>query len=104
MEELEPICPGWDNISQVGRATSRGGGTARGRNVRIAIAALRDIKRALTVEGDVASDVGFQNDVNTILATISRLSPVGPAPPDLPRAVAREEMLGPSLRRPRTRR
>ena len=88
----------------MGRSTNGGGRSARGRNVRIVLAPLRDIKRALTIEGDVASDVAFQNDVNTILATLSRLSPLGLPPPDLPRAVAREQLLGPSLRRSRTRR
>jgi hypothetical protein len=88
----------------VGRSTSGAGRGARGRSVRIVFAALRDVKRALTVEGDVASDVAFQNDVNTILAAISRLSPLGPPPPDLPGAVAREAMLGPPLRRSRPRR
>ena len=66
--------------------------------------ALRDVRRALTVEGDVASDVAFQNDVNNLLATIAALSPAGPRPPDLPRAIAREELLGPPARRPRARR
>jgi hypothetical protein len=88
----------------VGRSTSGGGRGARARSVRTVFAALRDVKRALTVEGDLASDVGFQNDLNTMLATVSRLSPLGPQPADLPRAVAHEEMLGSSLRRSRARR
>jgi hypothetical protein len=72
--------------------------------VRTVFTALRDVKRALTVEGDVASDIAFQNDLNTMLATVSRLSPLGPQPAELPGAVAREEMLGSSLRRSRARR
>lgn len=64
------------------------------RQIRIAYQQVRDIKRALTAEGDVASDVAFQNDVNSLLATVARLSPAGLPPPDLPRAVAREEPLG----------
>jgi len=69
---------------------------------------MRDVKRALTaagyLNGDVASDVAFQNDVNALLATIAGLSPFGPPPPDLPRAVPREALLGPSPRRARSRR
>jgi hypothetical protein len=72
--------------------------------VRIVFSPLRDVKRALTIEGDIGSDIAFQNDVNTLLATISRLSAIGPPPPDLPRAVAREQLLGSTVRRARPRR
>jgi hypothetical protein len=44
------------------------------------VAALRDVRRALTVEGDVASDIAFQNDVNALLATVARMAAPEPPP------------------------
>jgi hypothetical protein len=32
------------------------------------------LKRLLTVAGDIRSDIAFQNDVNALLATVSRMS------------------------------
>jgi len=89
--ELEPKDPRADDVCiNVARSSSGGARRARSRPVRqqdahqelrIVFAPLRDVRRALTVEGDVASDIAFQNDVNSLLATISGLSPVGREPP-----------------------
>jgi hypothetical protein len=65
---------------------------SREKSVRVAIAPARDIKRALMVPGDIASDIAFQNDVNALMAVISRLSPLGPTLEDVRRQVAREEL------------
>jgi hypothetical protein len=47
--------------------------------IRVVFASIRDVKRALTEQGDIASDVAFQNDVNALLAAVSRLAQ--PEPP-----------------------
>jgi hypothetical protein len=50
-----------------------------GRTVaRVAFGSVREIRRALTIEGDIRSDVEFQNDVNAILAIIGKLTALGP--------------------------
>jgi hypothetical protein len=59
------------------------GARSRPRILKVSISALRDVRRALTVQGDVASDVAFQNDVNALLAVISRLAPA-PAAEEAP--------------------
>ena len=65
------------------------GARSRPRIVKVAISPLRDLRRALTVEGDVASDVAFQNDVNALLAVIARLAPGPAAADDFPLVPAR---------------
>ena len=50
-----------------------------GRTVaRVAVGSVRELRRALTVEGDIRSDVEFQNDVNAILAVVGKLTALGP--------------------------
>jgi hypothetical protein len=50
-----------------------------GRTVaKVAVGSVREIRRALTVEGDIRSDVQFQNDVNAILAIVGKLTALGP--------------------------
>jgi hypothetical protein len=49
-----------------------------GRHAEVAVGSVREIRRALTVEGDIRSDVEFQNDVNAILAVIGKLTALGP--------------------------
>jgi hypothetical protein len=46
----------------------------RARAVRVSISAVTEFKRALVRDGDIAGDVAFQNDVNALLAAVSRLS------------------------------
>jgi hypothetical protein len=45
---------------------------------RVAVSPVQDIRRALTVEGDIRSEVEFQNDVNAMLATVGKLTALGP--------------------------
>lgn len=45
---------------------------------RVAVGSVREIRRALTVEGDIRSEVQFQNDVNAILAVVGKLTALGP--------------------------
>ncbi|SRR6266478_2045527 len=45
---------------------------------RVAVSPVQHIRRALTVEGDIRSEVEFQNDVNAILATVGKLTALGP--------------------------
>jgi hypothetical protein len=72
--------------------TNARGARSRPRTQRVAFAALRDVKRAITVENDIASDVAFQNDVNALLAALARLPPE-PAPEALPGAAARDQIM-----------
>jgi hypothetical protein len=46
--------------------------------VRVTISPLRDVKHSLIARGDIAGDVAFQNDVNALLAAVSRLPPSSP--------------------------
>ena len=45
---------------------------------RVAVGPVQEIRRALTVEGDIRSEVAFQNDVNAILAVVGKLTALGP--------------------------
>ena len=45
---------------------------------RVAVSPVQDLRRALTVEGDIRSEVEFQNDVNAMLATVGKLTALGP--------------------------
>ena len=56
------------------KTISRAGHTV----ARVAIGSVREIRRALTIDGDIRSDVEFQNDVNAILAIIGKLTALGP--------------------------
>jgi hypothetical protein len=80
-------------------ANSNGRARGRARGVRVSIAALRDVKRAVTVRGDIASDIAFQNDVNALLAAVSRLSPLGPTLDEVRGQMARDELEGSLLPR-----
>lgn len=51
----------------------------RVRRPRVAVSALANLKAALTVAGDIRSDIAFQNDVNALLAAVARLSAVRPS-------------------------
>jgi hypothetical protein len=50
----------------------------RARRPRVTVAALANLKGALTVAGDIRSDIEFQNDVNALLAAVSRLTGLRP--------------------------
>jgi hypothetical protein len=69
------------------------GSRQKQRAVKVAVSALRDIRRALTVEGDVASDIAFQNDVNALLAAVARLATPEPEERMLPGLVLRDQVL-----------
>jgi hypothetical protein len=69
------------------------GARARPRATRIAIAAVRDIKRALIGDSDIAGDVAFQNDVNALLAAVSRLASASNPLPSLPGPAAAADVL-----------
>jgi hypothetical protein len=56
-----------------GRTAQAGRSRARSTGVRVVIASVRDIRRALSGAGDIAADVAFQNDVNVLLAAVARL-------------------------------
>ncbi len=53
------------------------------RRLRVAVGSVTEIRRALTVAGDIRSDVEFQNDVNALLATVGKLTALGPQPDDI---------------------
>jgi hypothetical protein len=74
-------------------ANNNGRSRARVRSIKVTVSALRDVKRAITVDGDIASDVGFQNDVNALLAVVSRLAPPTAAEPDRPSAVTDDQLV-----------
>ncbi|HEY2903067.1 MAG TPA: hypothetical protein VGL59_20970 [Polyangia bacterium] len=44
----------------------------------MAVGSVSEIRKALTVDGDIRSQVAFQNDVNAILATVGKLTALGP--------------------------
>ncbi|HEX3696789.1 MAG TPA: hypothetical protein VH374_15520 [Polyangia bacterium] len=57
------------------RTISKGGRAL----ARVAVGSVSEIRKALTVDGDIRSEVAFQNDVNAILATVGKLTALGPA-------------------------
>ena len=58
--------------------------------VRVTISPLKDVKHSLIARGDIAGDVAFQNDVNALLAAVSRLPPGTPGGEDQRPVLVRE--------------
>lgn len=52
----------------------------RTRRPRVDVSPLASLRGVLTVAGDIRSDIQFQNDVNALLAAVSRLSGVSQSP------------------------
>jgi hypothetical protein len=63
-------------FNRVSRSANNNG-RGRPRVVRVTISPLKDVKHSLVARGDIAGDVAFQNDVNALLAAVSRLPPAG---------------------------
>jgi hypothetical protein len=65
----------------------RGSSAAKAQPARVLVqvGAVSTLRGALTVAGDIRSDVEFQNDVNALLATVGKLSALGPN--QIPKAV-----------------
>jgi hypothetical protein len=71
--DFEPISAVVTTYTDVARVTKR-----RIRRARVVVSSLGQLKGALTVAGDIRSNVGFQNDVNALLASVSQMAPLGP--------------------------
>ena len=58
----------------------RGSSAAKARPTRalVQVGSVSMLRSALTVAGDIRSDVEFQNDVNALLATVGKLTALGP--------------------------
>lgn len=64
------------------------------RKARVKVSPIAELKSVLTRPGDIRSDIEFQNDVNALLATVSRMTnfgpagdPLGPEEPTVPHAI-----------------
>jgi hypothetical protein len=56
-----------------------GSGTRHSRQpVRVKVSPIAELKSFLTVAGDIRSDIAFQNDVNALLATVAKITALGP--------------------------
>jgi hypothetical protein len=60
------------------RRVSSAAAKAQPKRALVQVGAVSTLRGALTVAGDIRSDVEFQNDVNALLATVGKLTALGP--------------------------